>query len=319
MKKTWIVTPLLVLALAGGSYGIYLYVQPQPLPDGILYGNGHIEGTEVKIGAEVAGRVVENKLVEGEEIANDSLLIRIDDSDLRTRLAQAKAEATALEEEKSRFEEEIRAARHHVETAQSDLARYRELKSKGTISLQRLDQAENAFEEANARRTSFEARLTETAARIDAARQGIRLIQSQLDKSAIHAPLNATVLIKAVEEGEYVAPGQTVAVLVDLSRLEITVFIPERDIGKVRLGNAARARIDAFSERYFDATVTRVDQRAQFTPREVHMPEERVRMVFGVTLSLANLDGVLKPGMPADAWILWKDTVPWPERLVVPK
>ncbi len=80
----------------------------------------------------------------------------------------------------------------------------------------------------------------------------------------------------------------------------------------------ARVKVDAFADRFFEARVARVDQRAQFTPRDIHMPEERVRMVFGVTLALENPQGVLKPGMPADAWILWKSGAAWPDRLFVP-
>ena len=63
--------------------------------------------------------------------------------------------------------------------------------------------------------------------------------------------------------------------------------------------------------------MARVDSQAQFTPRDIHMPDERVRLVFGVTLALENEDGRLKPGMPADAWIRIDD-VAWPERLPIP-
>jgi len=126
------------------------------------------------------------------------------------------------------------------------------------------------------------------------------------------------VLVKAIEPGELVQPGQTLALLVDLTNLELTVYIPENELGKIKLGDPARVRVDAFPERYFEARIKRIDQRAQFTPREVHMPEERVRMVFGVTLAIANPDGVLKPGMPADAWIRWQPDLAWPEPLWIP-
>jgi HlyD family secretion protein len=127
------------------------------------------------------------------------------------------------------------------------------------------------------------------------------------------------VLVKAVEAGELVRPGQTAAVLVDLTRAELKIFIPEDDIGKVRLGAPARVRVDSFPDELFEGRVRKVDEWAQFTPRDIHMPEERVRMVFGVTLALENPDGRLKPGMPADAWILWRDGAEWPPRLVVPR
>jgi HlyD family secretion protein len=127
------------------------------------------------------------------------------------------------------------------------------------------------------------------------------------------------VLVKAAEVGEFLQPGQTIAVLVDLSSVKLKIYLPEKDIGKVKLDAAARARVDAFPKQLFDARVAQIDQQAQFTPRDIHMPEERVRMVFGVKLALDNGDGLLKPGMPADAWILWQPNSKWPERLFVPQ
>ena len=67
------------------------------------------------------------------------------------------------------------------------------------------------------------------------------------------------------------------------------------------------------------ARVSRVDAQAQFTPRDIHVPEERTRLVFGVTLALDNREGQLKPGMPADAWVRWDPATAWPAQLVVPR
>lgn len=149
--------------------------------------------------------------------------------------------------------------------------------------------------------------------------QRVRQLELELAKTEIRAPISGTVLIKGIERGEFSTPGKVVAVLVDLNRLELKVYLPERDIGKVKLNAPARVRVDAFPDRYFEAAIARVDQRAQFTPRDIHMPEERVRMVFGVTLNLRNEGGFLKPGMPADAWMRWDSNVPWPKHLVIPQ
>lgn len=319
MSRTWLSAPLALSALAAVSYGLFLYLSPAPMPEGILYGNGRIEGTEVRIGTEVSGRIVESTLVEGRRVARGDLLVRVDDADLRIRLAQAAADQAALARERVRVEEELRTARHHLQTTESDVRRYRELQERGTVSPQRLEQAENTFQEARGRINFLQASISEIDARVEAARQNSRLIQSQIDKSEIRAPIDATILIKGVEAGEVVQPGRTVAVLVDLSRLELRVFVPEREIGRIKLGDMARVRTDTFPDRFWEATVIRVDQRAQFTPRDIHMPSERVTMVFGVTLSLANPSGELKPGMPADSWIRWQGQRPWPDQLVVPR
>lgn len=319
MRKSWLWTPAVLLLLAAGSYAFYLYFTPEPLPEMVLYGNGRIEGTEVRVSAEVPGRVVESTLVEGTTVDAGDLLARLDDTELRLELARARAEAAAVELERQQVAEELRAWRHHRETAEADLARARELRQRDTIPEARLEQAENAAQEARARVGALDAQLSAIRARREAAETVAALVEAQLDKTRIHAPIDATVLVKAVEEGEFVQPGRVVAVLVDLDRVELRVFLPQREIGKVRLGDPARVRVDAFPERDFEARLARVDQRAQFTPRDVHMPEERVTQVFGVTLALANPDGLLKPGMVADAWILWQDGADWPERLTVPR
>src|SRR3546814_5839320 len=106
MRKTWLWTPALLILLAIGSYGAFRYFTAQNLPTTLLYGNGHIEGTEVRVSAEVAGRVVESHLAEGTVVANGDLLVRIDDQDLSIRLAQATAEKLAIQREKERIGEE---------------------------------------------------------------------------------------------------------------------------------------------------------------------------------------------------------------------
>ncbi len=319
MKRAWIATPLFLVVLAAASYAFFVYLSPSPLPQGFLYGNGHIEGTEVRVASEVTGRVLESRLVEGKSIAAGDLLVRIDDSDLRIQLKQSRAEQADLDQLRSRQEAQLGPARHHLSTAQAELDRYRSLKATGVASPQRLDQAENAFQDAQRQVTAIQGQISATEALLDAVRQRIDLAQSQIGKTEIKAPISGVILVKAIEPGEFAAPGKPVAVLVDLKSLELKVFIPEADIGKIKLEAAARVKTSAFPDRFYEARVSRVDQQAQFTPRDIHMPEERVRMVFGVTLALDNPTGELKPGMPADAWIRWDDRVAWPNNLIVPR
>jgi HlyD family secretion protein len=90
------------------------------------------------------------------------------------------------------------------------------------------------------------------------------------------------------------------------------VYLAEIDIGKVKLGDAARVYVDSFPDRPFEAVVTEIANKAEFTPKDVHMPDERTTLVYGVKLEIRNPEGVIKPGMPASALIRWKPDVPWP-------
>lgn len=318
-RRTWLWASLSLALLTGASYALYFTLRPPPLPDQLLYGNGHIEGTEVRVAAEVAGRVVESRLVEGRTVARGDLLIRIDDRDLTLRKEQADADVEGLEQDRERAARSLEVARHHLETAERDLTRYRALGQEGGVSPQRIEQAENVFQEARGQAARLATEVGAIGARIKSARKQLDLVLNDLTKASVSAPIDGTILAKGVEAGEFVQPGRPIATLVDLTRVELTVYIPEQEIGTIRLGQEARVQVDAFPDRTFEARVSRVDQSAQFTPRDIHMPEERVRMVFGVTLALDNPVGVLKPGMPADAWILRDALAGWPGTLAVPR
>ncbi len=293
-------------------------LRPAKPPEGFLYGNGRIEGDEVRIAAEVSGRVAEAPFEEGMAVGAGDLLARIDDADYALELDRAEAALTAAHAGRQRTERELEAARHHLVNAETEAERVRDLEARGTAPPRAREQAENALEEARAHVGALEAGLIEAGASIEAASRARDLAGRAHSKTTITAPLDATVLVKAAQPGELVGPGAPVAVLLDLEDLELKVYVPERELGRFALGAEARVYVDAFPERPFSARVASVDPQAQFTPRDVHMPDERVRTVFGVTLAVENEDGALKPGMPADAWIRTDPDSPWPDRFVAP-
>lgn len=319
MRKTWLWTLIGIIGLAAVSYALFLWLSPPALPEGLLYGNGRIEATEVTVSAEVGARVLESNLVEGRTVQANDLLVRLDETDLKTRLRQAEANATAAQRAEAQVVQQLTTARHHAQTADADLARYRKLRETGDVSAQMLDRAENQQREARGQVETLAARQAQAAAQREAANREAELLRSQTGKTTIRAPSAGTILIKGVEVGELASPGRTIAVIADLARIEFKIYIPESEIGKIKLNDPARVRVDAFPDRYFEARVARVDPRAQFTPKDVHMPDERARLVFGVVLAVDNPEAYLKPGMPADAWVRWKPEAPWPSILVPPR
>ena len=134
--------------------------------------------------------------------------------------------------------------------------------------------------------------------------------QANLAESLIVAPGNATIVSRPVEVGDVVSAGTPIFQLVDMNRLYLKVYIPEPDIAKLRLGDPADVTVDAYPRRNFAARVSRIYEQAEFTPKNVETAEERLKLVFGVELALDNADGMLKPGMPADAVIHWTNHRP---------
>ncbi|WP_170064210.1 HlyD family secretion protein [Halomonas heilongjiangensis] len=312
----WTIAAIMLLA-AGGYLG-FLALRPAELPPGLLYGSGRIEATEIRLAAEIPGRVVESSLVEGRTVGEGAELIRLDDRLIRLQQAELEARLSAGEQAVVRLERMLDTARHHLGNAEAELQRARTLRRTGAIPAQQLEHSEDRRREASGEVEVLQAQRAEATANLEALRQQRSQLALQLDKTLLRSPLDATVLVKAVEIGEVVAPGQSLGVLVDLGRPRLKIYVTEQVLGRVRLGAPARVRVNAFPNRYFEAEVSAIDGQAQFTPRDTHLPDERARTVFGVTLRVTNPDGVLKPGMPADAWLRWQDEAPWPDTLVVP-
>lgn len=176
----------------------------------------------------------------------------------------------------------------------------------------RADQAQGALAQAEARVAMAEAqveglRAGATAAQIatlearaDQARAGLRALLRQREMYTLTAPIAGTVVDVVLHPGEVAAPGAKLLSLADLHDLTLTVYVPETRLGQVWVGQTVRITVNSFSDRAFDGEVTRVADRAEFTPRNVSTQEERVNLVFAVEIRVTDTSGALKPGMPAD-------------------
>jgi HlyD family secretion protein len=214
--------------------------------------------------------------------------------------------------------------------ARATHTRMRALFRGGAVSQEDLDRAELALRTSEAdvaaaekERARADANLMLGRASADAIalkRQQLRSLQasrraaearvaearSNLAERQVIAPVDGTIISRPVEVGDVVGAGTPIFQLVDLRRLYVKVYVPEPEIGKLRLGDPADVTVDAFPGRRFRARVSRVSTQAEFTPKNVETAEERLKLVFGVELAFVAPEGVLKPGMPADCAIHWQ-------------
>ncbi len=126
------------------------------------------------------------------------------------------------------------------------------------------------------------------------------LIETQMEKLTVRAPQDGVVLTRSVQPGEVIQAGMTTMTIARLDRLTVTVYVPEDRYGEVKLGEDATLNVDSFPGESFSATVTRIADQAEYTPRNVQTKEERQTTVYAIELTVDNADGKLKPGMPVD-------------------
>ncbi|HEU5319760.1 MAG TPA: efflux RND transporter periplasmic adaptor subunit, partial [Methylomirabilota bacterium] len=205
--------------------------------------------------------------------------------------------------------ERVRAEEGEVEALESERA------GATAAAVEAEAAAENArlaAGQAEAALAQAEAARRQTVAGEAQARAGLAEAVSVRGDLTIVAPSAGVVMTRTADTGEVVGAGAPLFDLVDLDRLYLRVFVAETDVGKVRLGLPAQVHVDAFPGQPFAATLRYVASRAEFTPKEIQTPDERVKLVYAVKLYLdANPEHRLTPGLPADAVIRWKEGTPW--------
>jgi HlyD family secretion protein len=118
----------------------------------------------------------------------------------------------------------------------------------------------------------------------------------------VKAPFDATVIETYASAHELTAAGKPLVKLADLRTMRLKVWVSGAQLHAVKIGDSCTARIDDGEKgfRTFTGTITRVADKAEFTPKIIQTKEERVTLVYAVTIEVAN-DGSIKPGMPGEA------------------
>ena len=299
--------------------------------------SGYVEATEVRVAPEVGGRLIEVRVAEGDRVSAGDLVARIDTADTDIALRRASAERDqaqaqlALLRAGSRQEDirqaatqvesaqaDVRAAQAELDAAAADVERFENLLRANAGSVKQRDDAVTRRNVAAARVRGAQERArgaSDALARwragarpeeIDAARARVSTVDAQiaaLQKSVadatLKAPVGGIVTSKLLDAGEMVAPRAPVAVITDLDHAWANVYVDERVVPQLKIGQPATLITDAGQR--LNGTVTFISPRAEFTPRNVQTAEERSKLVYRIKVTADNREGVLKPGMPVEA------------------
>lgn len=238
-----------------------------------------------------------------------SLQIAAFDRDAYTRLAQSGAvserqgkqavatadqQAAAVAAAKRRVE----AARGALTTAKANLANIGIRGAQVATITRQIAQQRAEVVSANAAAEQARAQLVEA--------------EANLRDLTVLAPFTGTVITRAAEPGEVVQAGTAIITLLDLKKVYLRGFVPEGEVGKIKIAQPAHVYLDSNPDRALDAEVSRIDPQATFTPENTYFRDDRVKQVVGLKLLLKTGSGFAKPGMPADAEVLVQGNS-WPK------
>ncbi|MEO8168349.1 MAG: efflux RND transporter periplasmic adaptor subunit, partial [bacterium] len=235
----------------------------------------------------------------------------IDDADYQIQLRQAEANANAADAQyrlalEGSRKEDILQAEAVFKAAETDYKRMKELLAQQTITQKQFDDvyaryvsAQQTYEKLvrGLRKNEIDvvlARREQAAAQADQLRKKVR-------DCSIVAPSAGIVSLKPIEVGEFVTIGSNVLRITYLDKVKLMIYVNEQQLGNVKLGQTADVTIDSNPDTPHEGRVVYISPNAEFTPKNVQTKEERTKLVFGVKIEIENKDGVLKPGLPADA------------------
>jgi HlyD family secretion protein len=254
----------------------------------------------------------------------DELLAGSRDQELAAAEASVRRAGAELERSNSEFDrqtklyraEVISSREYEVAQAADATARARLQEAEEHLKLVREGPRKEQIEQARAKLLEAGERLNlvrkgprretieQARARLQQAGEALALAQTRLEYATLASPLPGLVLSENVEAGEYVAPGTPIVTVGQLADVWLRAYIDETDLGRVKVGQAAKITTDSYPGKVYDGRISFVASAAEFTPKNVQTQKERVKLVYRVKIDIANPHMELKPGMPADAEIL---------------
>lgn len=237
--------------------------------------SGNIETTEIRLSFQVAGKIKQLFVDEGDYIRKGQVAAILDSDELTKIKEQAQAN--------------LELAQSDYNMRERDYARYSELLKEHAISVQDKDIAQNNFEVAKAK--------------LNAAQKALELASIRLNYASLTSPVEGFVNVKSAEAGEVIQPGSTVFTVADLNDIWLTAYIKENDLGRVKLNQKVDIKTDSYPDEVYEGRVSFVSEEAEFTPKFIQTTEERIKLVYRIKITVNNPGLELKPGMPADGYI----------------
>jgi HlyD family secretion protein len=293
--------------------------------ENIISASGTIETTEVNIDAKSPAQIIQLRVDEGSIVHQGDTLAQIDTTNYALNYRQALAAAgqaeaqLLLQEHGSRREdieqgaEQVKQAQANFQNAKEDEQRLKDLLAASAATAKQHDDAATKLQDAQASLNAAEdayqklkvgSRAEDIAAakaRFDQMKaQANQALQSLHDCTVI-SPVSGTVTHKVLNQGEIAGQNATIVTVSVVDPVKLTIYVSDKDLGRVKMGQKAEMKIDTYKDKTFTGTVIYISPQAEFTPKNVQTTEDREKLVFAVKIQVANPDGNLKPGMPADA------------------
>ncbi|HEV7670258.1 MAG TPA: efflux RND transporter periplasmic adaptor subunit [Thermoanaerobaculia bacterium] len=300
---------IVLLLVAGAATAGWFYWHRRPAPHELVLA-GSLEARTVEVGSLVGGRVARVLVDEGDRVRAGQVLIELEGDLLalqigEQRAAISEAQANLAKATKGPRNEEVRRAEIDWQAAKTDRERFESLWKSGVIGKRDFDAT--AVREASTLETLRQAqrggRSEDRAAGsavVERLNQQLGYLERQKQELAIVAPAAGEIEALDLRPGDLINPNQAALTLLEDGQLWVRVYVPEPDLGLVRVGQELRISIDSFPDRTFRGRVVEIRDQGEYTPRNLQTLDQRSDLVFGTKIEVEPAPE-LKAGMTAIA------------------
>lgn len=263
---------------------------------------GTFEADDVVISAETSGRIVVMDIDEGMDVAGGAVIAVTDTTMLVLQRAELDAVTASAQARLAGIAAQDAVIQQQIENLNINIERTRRMLADGAATQKQLDDLTGQLEVLRKQSQSNNSQRRTVAAELQGVEAKRAILNEQISRSTVRAPYDATVIDRYASAYELTTAGKPLVKLAVLKTMELKVWVSGAQLAEVRIGATCTARIDdgAKGFRNFSGTVTRISEKAEFTPKIIQTKEERVTLVYAVTIAVPN-DGSIKAGMPGEA------------------
>ena len=263
---------------------------------------GQFEAVKVTVSAETGGKLLRFRVNEGDKIEANRQVGLIDTTDLVLKRRELRAQLNATRARITNINAQVDVQREQLQTAQIELNRIQALLKAQAATQKQLDDVQGQVRTSLKQIQALETQKQSVRAEMEAIRARISQIEEQIEDAKIINPVSGTVLTTYAEPLELIQPGQPLYQIAGLDTLILRVYISGAQLPRVNIGQDVQVLVDENAEenRAISGTVSWIASEAEFTPKMIQTKEERVTQVYAVKVRVANPNGLLKIGMPAE-------------------
>jgi HlyD family secretion protein len=263
---------------------------------------GNFEATEVIVSAETSGRILKFDLTEGTEIEKGSEIALIDTTLFHLQKAEIDAGMKGVRTRISTINAQNDILTQQIDNLRVNIARIENMLKDDAATKKQYDDLSGQVAVLEKQITANNTQKASIAAELSVYESKKATLNEQVTRSIVKSPINGTIIEKYSEAGELTAAGKPLVKIADLSLVKLKVYVSGAQLGRIKIGQDCMVRIDDGEKGYksFTGTISYISEKAEFTPKIIQTKEERVTLVYAVTIDVMN-DGTMKSGMPGEA------------------